>query len=219
MLSANVFAKLVIPLSLAAFSIWCTANSVGLFHFISLPYILCVAISLVIFDFVIYWQHRMFHVVPLLWRFHKVHHADAHVDTTTALRFHPIEIVISLVIKIIVVALIGVPPEAVLCFEILLNAFAMFNHANIRLPKTIEVWLERVVVSQRLHRIHHSQIECETNSNYGFSVVFWDKLFASYTHRAHAKDKSLKVGLVEYPASKQNASIKRLLMMPFKEPR
>ena len=214
--AASLITRLVIPIGLTAVALYNQQHGIGLFNIIDLPIIVAIVLSLLLLDIVIYWQHRLFHRVPILWRLHRVHHADAHVDTSTGLRFHPIEIVLSIVVKLIAVSLLGVPAIAVLIFEITLNGLAMFNHANIRLTPAIEKPLRLVLMTQILHRIHHSQRVSETNSNYGFSVIWWDKLFGSYKSEAKKSDHELDIGLKEYPLPKQNASLWNLLLMPFK---
>lgn len=213
---SSVVARLTVPIGLTALAISNQQQGFGLFNNINAPTIVIVVLSLILLDILIYWQHRLFHKVPMLWRLHRVHHADIHVDTSTGLRFHPIEIVLSIVIKIAAVGLLGIPAIAVLIFEIALNGLALFNHANIRLPQSIEKPLRLILMTQVLHRIHHSQKVSETNSNYGFSVIWWDKLFGSYKNEATKTDEELDIGLKEYPKAKQNASLFGLLMMPFK---
>ena len=167
-------------------------------------------------DLMIYWQHRVFHLVPILWRFHQVHHGDSHIDASTGLRFHPVEIVLSILLKGLAVLILGVPAIAVIVFEVALNGFALFNHANIRLPRWLEYPLRAILITQVLHRIHHSQIVEETNSNYGFSVSWWDRLFGSYKSQAQKPDEDLDIGLKSYPANKKAAGVLSLLKMPFK---
>ncbi|MBB1278990.1 sterol desaturase family protein [Pseudoalteromonas sp. SR41-1] len=214
--ASSVIARLVVPIGLTAVALYNQELGIGLFNQIALPSSLIIILSILLLDILIYWQHRLFHQVPILWRLHRVHHADAHVDTSTGLRFHPIEIVLSILIKLIAVTALGVPAIAVLIFEIALNGLALFNHANIRLPNAIEKPLRLILMTQILHRIHHSQVVSETNSNYGFSVIWWDKLFGSYKDKAKKADADINIGLKEYPSQKQNASLLRLLTMPFK---
>ncbi|WP_341206295.1 sterol desaturase family protein [uncultured Psychrosphaera sp.] len=218
--TSSLLARLVVPIGLTAVALYNAEHGIGLFNqpplTNNIPYWLIVVLCLLLLDILIYWQHRLFHKVPMLWRLHKVHHADAHVDTSTGLRFHPIEIVISISVKFVAVTTLGVPAIAVLIFEIALNGLALFNHANIRLPDAIEKPLRLVLMTQVLHRIHHSQVVTETNSNYGFSVIWWDKLFGSYKNQANKTDDKLDIGLIEYPQAKQNASLLGLLTMPFK---
>ncbi|TYK67317.1 sterol desaturase family protein [Colwellia echini] len=215
--ASSVVARLTVPIGLTAVAVYNQEHSIGLFNLITLPSFVVIIVSLLILDILIYWQHRLFHKVPLLWRLHRVHHADAHVDTSTGLRFHPIEIVLSIVVKLIAVSALGIPAIAVLIFEITLNGLALFNHANIRLPQVIEKPLRLILMTQILHRIHHSQRVSETNSNYGFSVIWWDKLFGSYKDSAIKSDSDLDIGLVEFPNAKQNSSLLSLLIMPFKK--
>lgn len=214
--ASSVIARLAVPIGLTAVALYSQQHAIGLFNQITLPSVIVIVLSLVLLDILIYWQHRLFHQVPILWRLHRVHHADAHVDTSTGLRFHPIEIVLSILVKLIAVVVLGVPAIAVLIFEIALNGLALFNHANIRLPPTIEKPLRLVLMTQILHRIHHSQVVTETNSNYGFSVIWWDKVFGSYKSVAHKADTDIDIGLVEYPNPQQNASLWGLLTLPFK---
>ena len=212
---SSLIARLAVPIGLTAVALYTQKNGIGLFNLIELPNVIVIVLSLILLDILIYWQHRLFHRVPILWRLHRVHHADAHVDTSTGLRFHPIEIILSILIKLIAVIVLGVPAIAVLIFEIALNGLALFNHANIRLPPAIEKPARLILMTQILHRIHHSQVVNETNSNYGFSVIWWDKLFGSYKSVAKKTDDQLDIGLIEYPTAKQNASLWRLLIMPF----
>ncbi|WP_182406493.1 sterol desaturase family protein [Psychrobacter sp. GP33] len=213
--TSSLISRLAVPIGLTAVAIYTQKNGIGLFNLIELPNVIIIVLSLILLDILIYWQHRLFHRVPILWRLHRVHHADAHVDTSTGLRFHPLEIILSILIKLIAVIVLGVPAIAVLIFEIALNGLALFNHANIRLPPAIEKPARLILMTQILHRIHHSQFVNETNSNYGFSVIWWDKLFGSYTSVAKKTDDQLDIGLIEYPTAKQNASLWRLLIMPF----
>ncbi|WP_372761402.1 sterol desaturase family protein [Pseudoalteromonas sp.] len=214
---SSVVARLTIPLGLTAVALYNQQHGIGLFNQLATPSLVAIVLSLLLLDIIIYWQHRLFHAVPLLWRLHRVHHADAHIDASTGLRFHPIEIVLSIVIKLLAVSALGVPAIAILIFEIALNGLALFNHANIRLPNAIEKPLRLILVTQMLHRIHHSQIPSETNSNFGFSVTWWDKLFGSYKGTATKADPELNIGLVEYPDAKQNASLLGVLTMPFRK--
>jgi sterol desaturase/sphingolipid hydroxylase (fatty acid hydroxylase superfamily) len=228
--------RVLLPATLVGVSIWAQQESVGLFNLVTaktestLPstaqmnnaqysnalFVGIVVVSVLLLDMLIYWQHRLFHTVPFLWRFHKMHHADSHVDTTTGLRFHPVEIAISLGVKALAVAILGIPAIAIVIFEVALNGFALFNHANVRLPQKWDDRIGWVLITQRLHRIHHSQAKTESNSNYGFSVSWWDRLFNSFTPRAKQSDETLSIGQRDVPATKDNASIRALLLQPFK---
>jgi sterol desaturase/sphingolipid hydroxylase (fatty acid hydroxylase superfamily) len=234
--------RILLPATLVGVSLWAQQKGIGVFNVLLdavpadasssnqllnsgeplnnsstyLVHIAIVTLSVLLLDMLIYWQHRLFHTVPMLWRFHKMHHADSHVDTTTGLRFHPVEIAMSLGIKAAAVVILGVPAIAVVIFEVALNGFALFNHANVRLPQKWDDRIGLVLITQRLHRIHHSQAKNESNSNYGFSVSWWDRLFKSFTPRAKQSDETLSIGQQDVPAVKENASIRALLLQPFK---
>ena len=234
--------RILLPATLVGVSLWAQQKGIGVFNVLLdavpadasssnqllnsgeplnnsstyLVHIAIVTLSVLLLDMLIYWQHRLFHTVPMLWRFHKMHHADSHVDTTTGLRFHPVEIAMSLGIKAAAVVMLGVPAIAIVIFEVALNGFALFNHANIRLPQKWDDRIGLVLITQRLHRIHHSQAKSESNSNYGFSVSWWDRLFNSFTPRAKQSDETLSIGQQDVPAVKENASIRALLLQPFK---
>ena len=234
--------RILLPATLVGVSLWAQQKGIGVFNVLLdamqadasssnqllnsgeplntsstyFVHIAIVAVSVLLLDMLIYWQHRLFHTVPMLWRFHKMHHADSHVDTTTGLRFHPVEIAMSLGIKAAAVVILGVPAVAIVIFEVALNGFAIFNHANIRLPQKWDDRIGLVLITQRLHRIHHSQAKSESNSNYGFSVSWWDRLFNSFTPRAAFSDETLPIGQKDVPAVRENASIKALLLQPFK---
>ncbi|CAI2389858.1 sterol desaturase family protein [Alteromonas sp. DY56-G5] len=235
--------RILLPATLVGVSLWAQQKGIGVFNVLLdavpadasssnqllnsgeplsnsstyLVHIAIVTLSVLLLDMLIYWQHRLFHTVPMLWRFHKMHHADSHVDTTTGLRFHPVEIAMSLGIKAGAVVILGVPAIAIIIFEVALNGFALFNHANIRLPQKWDDRIGLVLITQRLHRIHHSQAKNESNSNYGFSVSWWDRLFNSFTPRAAFSDETLPIGQKDVPATKKNASIIALLQQPFKK--
>ena len=151
-----------------------------------------------VLDLVIYAQHVVFHHVPLLWRIHRVHHADRDIDASTALRFHPVEIILSMGIKIAVVMALGAPPAAVIAFEIILNGMAMFNHANLRLPGALDGLLRLAVVTPDMHRVHHSVHMRETNSNFGFNLSLWDRLFGTYRAAPEDGHDRMTIGLAEY---------------------
>jgi len=234
--------RILLPATLVGVSLWAQQKGIGVFNVLLdavpadasssnqllnsgeplnnsstyLVHIAIVTLSVLLLDMLIYWQHRLFHTVPMLWRFHKMHHADSHVDTTTGLRFHPVEIAMSLGIKAAAVVILGVPAIAIVIFEVALNGFALFNHANIRLPQKWDDRIGLLLITQRLHRIHHSQAKNESNSNYGFSVSWWDRLFNSFTPRAKQSDETLSIGQQDVPAVKENASIRALLLQPFK---
>jgi len=194
----TLIVRLLLPAGAVGIALWADESNFGLLHLVSLPVPVAIILSVIILDLVIYWQHRMFHQVPLLWRLHQVHHADCDIDVTTALRFHPIEILISMLIKFAAVLLIGAPALAVVFFEVVLNGMAMFNHGNIRLPKAWDALLRIVLVTPDMHRVHHSVLPHETNSNYGFNISLWDKLFSSYHAQPDAGHDGMTIGLNQY---------------------
>jgi sterol desaturase/sphingolipid hydroxylase (fatty acid hydroxylase superfamily) len=208
--------RLLIPTGLASVAIYAQNNNLGVWHHIPISPWLSVPISVLLFDCLIYWQHRLFHHVPMFWRIHRVHHADPHLDASTGLRFHPLEIALSLAVKIAAVLLLGPAVLAILIFEIALNATSIFSHSNIKLPVKIDRLLRTVFVTQAMHRIHHSQVVCETNSNFGFNLSIWDRLLGSYLEEANNGDAGIKLGLKEYASPQTNTSLKALLLMPFK---
>jgi sterol desaturase/sphingolipid hydroxylase (fatty acid hydroxylase superfamily) len=188
----------------------------GIFNWVSFPFWASFILSILLLDLTIYWQHRLFHVIPLFWRFHRVHHTDIGFDVSTGIRFHPIEIVISMVIKIGAVFIIGPSVLAVVAFEVLLNATSLFNHGNIKLPEKVEPILRWFVVTPDMHRIHHSVIGRETNSNYCFNFPWWDKIFKSYCHAPHNPQTTMDIGLTEYK-NVNELKFTNLLQIPFKK--
>ncbi len=214
LLTGNLLLKLIVPLGAVGFAALAQTRGWGLLGLVNWPDWLELALAFVALDLVIYAQHRLFHKVPLLWRLHRVHHADTMFDVTTALRFHPLEIAVSLGFKLVAIALIGASPGAVLLFEIVLNGAAMFNHGNVTLPAWLERPLRRIVVTPDMHRIHHSTLPAETNSNYGFNLSCWDRLFASYTPAPSRPQESMPIGLTQFRAPRE-AWLDRLLLQPF----
>jgi sterol desaturase/sphingolipid hydroxylase (fatty acid hydroxylase superfamily) len=203
------------PLAAVGFAAIAAEQGWGLFNVLELPGWLVILLSVMGLDLVIYWQHVMFHALPSLWRLHKVHHADRDFDVTTGLRFHPIEIFLSMGIKVAAIALLGAPPVAVLIFEVLLNATAMFNHGNVSLPRPLDRLLRWVVVTPDMHRVHHSVIIQETNSNYGFNLPWWDYLFGTYRDRPAKGNQGMTIGLTEYQNTLRVAQLPWMLLLPF----
>lgn len=173
-------------------------NQWGVLNLVGWPTWVTVAAALVAMDFTLYLQHVVFHAVPALWRLHMMHHADLDVDVTTGARFHPIEIVLSMLIKLAAVPLIGAPPAAVLIFEVVLNATSMFNHSNVRMPETLDRLLRWIVVTPDMHRIHHSVVRDETNSNFGFSLPWWDRLLGTYRPEPTKSQVEMPLGLEQF---------------------
>lgn len=170
-------------------------RSWGLFNLVEGPVWLELAFAVLALDFIIYWQHQLFHAVPIFWRFHMMHHSDLDLDVTSGVRFHPVEIVISTVVKSAAVLALGVAPLAVVVFEIVLNATSLFNHSNVRMPVSVDRVLRWLVVTPDMHRIHHSTSPRETNSNYGFNLPWWDRLFGTYCTEPALGQTGMKIGL------------------------
>lgn len=191
-------ARLLGPLIAGTIAIFAAERGIGLLNIIDIPFALSVLIGMVLLDLAIYWQHVAFHKVPLFWRFHKVHHADRDIDATTGVRFHPAEIVLSMLYKAVCVLLLGPSLMAVILFEVVLNASAMFNHANLKLPAALDRLIRPFLVTPDMHRVHHSEIERETNSNYGFCLSVWDRLFGSYIAQPELGHDGMTIGLTEY---------------------
>jgi len=206
--------KLAAPVGAMAASLHAQTLGLGLLHGVEISPPLAVVIAMVSMDLVIYTQHLAFHHVPILWRLHKVHHTDRDMDVSTALRFHPLEIVFSLAIKVGAVYALGAPPVSVLLFEVVLNGTAMFNHSNVSLGPRLDAAMRLLVVTPNMHRIHHSTRIEETNSNYGFNVPWWDRIFRTYVPAAADGDKGLTVGLPE--AQDEQRRLLSLLLLPFR---
>ena len=190
-----------------------TAQRVGVLHWLPLPHWAAAVVTLLVLDFALYLQHVLFHAVPTLWRLHRVHHADVGFDVSTGLRFHPIEIVLSLGFKAAVVLLLGAVPWAVVAFEIILNASSVFNHGNVAQPATIDRWLRWAIVTPDMHRIHHSTRVVETNSNFGFSVSWWDRLCGTYRAAPALGQSGMEIGLCDY---RTPLTLGQLLLLPFR---
>jgi sterol desaturase/sphingolipid hydroxylase (fatty acid hydroxylase superfamily) len=191
----------------------------GLLSLVSMPAAVSVIVGIVALDFTIYLQHVLFHKLPLLWRFHKTHHMDLDLDVTSGLRFHPVEIVISLLIKDAAIIFLGVPVFAVFLFEVILNGTSIFNHGNIYIPPVIDRFLRLIVVTPDMHRVHHSVKGKETDSNFGFNIPWWDRLMGTYTAQPSEGHLGMTIGLNQYREEKQTY-LHWMLIMPFlPEPR
>jgi sterol desaturase/sphingolipid hydroxylase (fatty acid hydroxylase superfamily) len=205
--------RIALPVLAVGAAVWAQGAGVGLLNMVALPGWLAIVLALVILDLVIWAQHVAFHKLPVLWRLHRMHHADPHLDATSGLRFHPVEVLLSMVLKIGVVIAIGAPPVAVLLFEVILNGASIFNHANIRLPRGVERPLRWLLVTPEMHRIHHSDKRVEADSNYGFSVPWWDRLFGTY--RAEPGP-GHRFGIGAH-GSTRDQWLDRLLVQPFRK--
>ncbi len=210
----SLLVKLLFPLAAMGVAAAASRNGWGLLNSLQVPFFPAVIIGILFLDMVIYLQHLMFHAVPAFWRLHMVHHADLDFDVTTALRFHPIEIILSMGIKMAVVAALGPPVLAVLVFEIILNGTAMFNHGNIRLPGEFDRILRLLVVTPDMHRVHHSVIIRETNSNFGFNFPWWDRMFGTYRDQPVAGHEDMTIGLSQF-RQPEALTLPKLLLLPF----
>jgi sterol desaturase/sphingolipid hydroxylase (fatty acid hydroxylase superfamily) len=206
--------RFLFPLLAVGAALWAKAAHFGLFNEAPFPDWIAFAASLLVLDAAIYGQHVALHRIALLWRFHRVHHTDRNVDVTTALRFHPGETALSMGLKLIVVALLGAPPAAVVVFEVALNGMAMFNHANLRLGTLAEGFLRLFVVTPAMHRVHHSSKQDETDSNYGFNLSLWDRIFGTYRPAAH--DSLFSLGLPRFKNADTSAML-FVMLLPFKK--
>lgn len=206
--------RLLLPVLPVGMALSMQQRGIGLLNLLSFPSWLQVVLSVIILDYVIYLQHRLFHATPLLWRLHRMHHTDLDLDVTSGNRFHPLEILISMVIKLAVVAVLGAPPLGVLAFEVLLNATAQFNHGNIHLPLSLDHYLRLVVVTPDMHRVHHSTIPRETDSNFGFNLPWWDRLSGTYRPQPEAGHLGMTIGLNRFRDPRE-LTLPKLLLQPF----
>src|SRR5215510_11428256 len=211
----TLLVRLIFPLGAVSLALLAEAHGWGLFNSLALPRWLSVAAGVIVLDLAIYLQHVLFHAVPALWRLHRMHHADLEFDVTTGLRFHPIEILLSAMIKLAVVAALGAPAAAVLIFEVLLNATSMFNHSNIRIPLGFDRVLRWLVVTPDMHRVHHSIVSRETNSNFGFNLPWWDRLFGTYRAQPAAGHDAMTIGIEQFRDARE-LRLDRMLLQPFR---
>ena len=208
--------RLLFPAAAVGVAAFAAQRGWGVLHYTPVPYVLAVVLSVVAMDFIIYLQHVLVHAVPALWRLHRLHHADPDYDVTTGARFHPIEIVLSMLIKFATIVVLGPPVVAVVIFEVVLNATAMFNHGNIRLPQALDRWLRLVVVTPDMHRVHHSVEDDEANSNFGFNLPWWDRLFGTYRAQPRAGHEEMTIGIHRYYAPGEVSWLPGMLWLPFR---
>jgi len=208
--------RILFPTTAVGLAFYAEAKGFGLFNAWAVASWIAIVVSVVILDLVIYLQHVLFHAVPALWRLHRMHHADLEFDLTTGARFHPIEILLSMLIKLTFIGALGAPAVAVLVFEVLLNATAMFNHSNVRLPAPVDRVLRWLVVTPDMHRVHHSVVVRETNSNFGFNLPWWDQLFGTYRAQPEAGHEGMTIGVKEFrdPAEQR---LDRMLTQPLRK--
>ncbi|MBC7284010.1 sterol desaturase family protein [Hoeflea sp.] len=209
--------RLTFPIIAVGLAVMAEANGWGLFNNIDVAPWVAIVVSILLLDLAIYLQHVMFHAVPGLWRLHRMHHADLDFDATTGLRFHPVEILISMGIKLAVVAALGPPAVAVLLFEVILNATALFNHANINLPRPVDRVLRLFVVTPDMHRVHHSIDPRETNSNYGFNLPWWDRLLGTYIAQPARGHQGMEIGIEQFRTTR-DLWLDRMLIQPARGP-
>ena len=211
-----LLARVAVPAGAVGFALFAQARGWGFLQPLGWPVWLKVIIAVVVLDLAIYLQHRAFHLVPVLWRLHRMHHADPDVDVTTGARFHPCEILLSLGVKFLIIVILGAPAMSVLLFEVLLNATAMFNHSNVRVPALMERVLRCFVVTPDLHRVHHSILRRETDSNFGFNLPWWDWLFRTYRAQPEAGHDDMILGLEQFREPNE-LRLDRMLTQPFRQ--
>ena len=209
--------RLSFPILAVGLAVLAQERGWGLFNALDVPFWVAMLASMLLLDLVIYLQHVLFHAVPGLWRLHRMHHADPDFDATTGLRFHPIEIQLSMAIKLVVVATLGAPAAAVLLFEVILNATTLFNHANITLPRPVDRILRWIVVTPDMHRVHHSVHPRETNSNYGFNLPWWDRLLGTCIAQLAKGHGGMDIGIEQF-RTPRDLWLDRMLLQPLRGP-
>jgi sterol desaturase/sphingolipid hydroxylase (fatty acid hydroxylase superfamily) len=207
--------RVVFPVAAIGVAEYAQLRQWGLFNLVEVHPAVALVVSVIVLDAAIYLQHVMFHAIPLLWRLHRVHHADLDFDVTTGARFHPVEILLSMLIKFGVIVLLGPPLAAVVIFEVLLNAMAMFNHSNVRLPLALDGILRRIIVTPDMHRVHHSHLADETNSNFGFNLSVWDRVFGTYRAQPAAGHTDMVIGIDTFRDPARCVKLSGILFMPF----
>ena len=211
----SLILRLLFPAAAVGMALFAGGQGWGVFNYFDVPFTVAVLLSIVIMDAIIYLQHVMVHAIPVLWRLHRVHHADPDFDVTTGARFHPFEIILSMLIKFSVILFLGPPVLAVVIFEVLLSSAAMFNHSNVRLNKTIDRYLRFIIVTPDMHRVHHSVEADETNSNFGFNLPWWDRLFGTYRAQPRLGHEAMRIGIHEYNKPEQVVWLHKILLLPF----
>jgi sterol desaturase/sphingolipid hydroxylase (fatty acid hydroxylase superfamily) len=212
----TLLVRLAFPTTAVGVALLAESRGWGLFPALNAPPWLALVAAVILLDLAIYLQHVLFHAVPALWRLHRMHHADLEFDVTTGARFHPVEILLSMGIKLGVVAALGAPASAVLIFEVVLNATSMFNHGNVRLPARLDRDLRWLVVTPDMHRVHHSVVPRETNSNFGFNLPWWDRLFGTYRPQPVAGHEGMTIGIEQFRDPRE-LRLDRMLLQPFRD--
>ncbi len=210
----TIVMRLIFPIAAMGIAAYAASKGWGLLNLFDMPIWVHILVSAVLLDMAVYWQHVASHKIPMIWRFHKMHHADRDIDATTGIRFHPVEIVLSMLYKMVIVLILGPHIIGVFLFEIILNGSAMFNHANVRLPLWLDKTIRILFVTPDMHRVHHSVIAAETNSNYGFNLSIWDRIFGSYIAQPKEGHDGMTIGLPQYQTNKPS-NILWCLKLPF----
>jgi sterol desaturase/sphingolipid hydroxylase (fatty acid hydroxylase superfamily) len=211
----SIVLRLLFPAAAVGIAYTASTEGWGLFNLVGLPFWIEVILAVILLDLAIYLQHLLMHRIPVLWRLHRVHHADLDFDLTTGTRFHTIEIIISMLIKSILILLLGPAMTAVLIFEAVLSGMAVFNHANVGLPPAVDRLMRKLLVTPDMHRVHHSTRVRETNSNYGFNLSVWDRIFKTYIDQPEQGHVGMDIGLAEFRDSKQVDQLPGMLALPF----
>ena len=212
----SIVLRLLFPAAAVGLAAFVSESQWGILNYYQVPHWPAILISVVVMDFFIYLQHIMVHAIPVLWRLHRVHHADLDFDVSTGLRFHPLEIILSMLIKFAIILVLGPPVLAVVIFEVILNGMAMFNHSNIKLPLGFERILRWVLVTPDMHRVHHSIDDEETNSNFGFNLSLWDRIFGTYCQQPEAGHEGMTIGIRDFRGIGQVGWLWGILLMPFR---
>ena len=211
----TIIIRLLFPAAAVGMAVFVQEKQWGLFHWLELSALVEVIVGLLLLDLAIYGQHVMVHYVPLFWRFHRMHHADLDLDVTSGARFHPVEIIFSMLLKFLIISLIGPPIVAVFLFEAILNGAAMFNHSNVRIPVALDRVLRWFIVTPDMHRVHHSIIVKETNSNFGFNFPWWDRLFRTYRYQPEQGQLGMTIGIDNFRDTKTCEWLPGMLKIPF----
>jgi len=212
----SVLVRILFPVTAITVAVFTMSKDWGLLNLFDLPVWLHIALSIIVLDFAIYWQHVASHKIPIIWAFHKMHHADRDIDVSTGSRFHPVEIALSMIYKMLVILVLGPLAVSVFVFEIIVSASAMFNHANVKLPLWLDKLLRILVVTPDMHRVHHSTIRRETDSDYGFFLAIWDRIFGSYIDQPQEGHDDMTIGLPQYQTDKPSHLL-WCLILPFKK--
>ncbi len=212
----SIVLRVLMPGFAIASALYASKNGIGIFNYLSINSIIGAVVSVLLLDMAIYWQHRIFHIVPIFWRLHRLHHSDIEYDVTTGVRFHPIEIMLSYLLKLLLILIIGVPVIGVIIFEIILNSAAMFNHGNLKVPVKLDYYLRKIIVTPDMHRVHHSIRQGEMHKNFGFNISIWDHVFKSYKDQPQDGHVDMLIGLDEFRDLKDQ-TLTNLMQQPFKK--